>query len=73
MKDDATINDAIRTSLKAMAVMLDQAAKDAHKASGYMTRNQRNSAIGTIIPTNDALEGATGLYKAVLHLHRYGR
>ena len=71
MKDDQTMRHGIEAALKAMAHMLDQAAKVAHEAHGYICRNEQNLAIGTVVGLDDTLERAATLLRAVLAMHRF--
>ena len=71
MEDDSLIQDGIRASLKAMHLMLLNAAGYTGEASCHADQNQRNIAIGTIILVEDLLEQAAALYKAVIAMHRF--
>ncbi len=68
-----TPDAAIMANLAALADLLGRAANDAREALGHAERNERNTAIGTIVDLDRLLADAVALHGAAMALHRRSR
>lgn len=68
-----TQDAAIKANLAALADLLGRAANDAGEALGHAEKNERNTAIGTIVDLDKLLADAVALHGAAMALHRRSR
>lgn len=61
---------AIKANLAALADLLGRAANDAREALSHAEKNERNTAIGTIVDLDQFLADAVALHGAAIALHR---
>lgn len=64
------LDAAIKANLAALADLLGRAAIDAREAVGHAEKNERNTAIGTIVDLDQLLADAVALHGATIALHR---
>jgi hypothetical protein len=68
-----TPDTAIKANLAALADLLGRAANDVREALSHAEKNERNTAIGTIVDLDRLLADAVALHGAAMALHRRSR
>lgn len=68
-----TPDAAIKANLTALADLLGRAANDVRETRSHAEKNERNTAIGTIVDPDRLLADAVALHRAAMALHRRSR